>query len=92
MKHIFKVENVKCSGCANTLKSKLRDKFGEIDVNLELYPREIILDIEPSRVKELQIALKKLGYPLSSDRLGFVDTTTTKAQSFLSCAIGKMDT
>jgi copper chaperone CopZ len=91
MKHIFKVENVKCSGCANTLKSKLRDKFGEIDVNLEIYPREITLDIEPDSIAQLQIALKRLGYPFSSDRLGFVDTTTTKAKSFVSCAVGKIE-
>ena len=91
MEQIFQVENVKCGGCANTLKTKLKDMFGEVEVDLEKFPREITLDIDPQRVGELGIALKKLGYPLSSDRLGFVDTASTKAKSFVSCAIGKMD-
>lgn len=91
MKQTFQVENVKCGGCANTLKTKLKDKFGEVEVDLEKFPRKITLDLDPQRTEELSVALKKLGYPLSSDRLGFVDTASTKAKSFVSCAIGKMD-
>ena len=91
MIHIFKVENVKCAGCANTLKKELEKEFGYIEVNLEVYPREITLDIEENRISELQTALKGLGYPLSDDKLSFIDGTTTKARSFVSCAIGKID-
>ena len=91
MKQVFQVENVKCGGCANTLMTKLRDRFGEIEVDLEKFPREITVDIDKDRVGELGIALKKLGYPFSSDKLGFVDSTSAKAKSFVSCAIGKMD-
>lgn len=91
MKHILKVENVKCSGCANTLRSKLEEKFGKIEVNLEIIPREITLDIDENRLNELAEALKGLGYPLSSQKLGLIDSTTSKAKSFVSCAIGKMD-
>lgn len=91
MKQTFKVENVKCGGCATTLQRKLKDSFGKVEVNLELSPREIRLDIDDERIDELGFALKKLGYPFSSDKLGLVDTTTTKAKSFVSCAIGKME-
>ncbi|MEA3455273.1 MAG: heavy-metal-associated domain-containing protein [Campylobacterota bacterium] len=91
MKQTFQVENVKCGGCASTLKTKLKDRFGEIDVDLEKFPREITLDLDPNRVEELGTALKKLGYPFSSDKLGFIDITSTKAKSFVSCAIGKID-
>ncbi len=91
MKHILKVENVKCSGCANTLRSKLEEKFGKIEVNLEVIPREITLNIDENRLNELAEALKGLGYPLSSQKLGLIDSTTSKAKSFVSCAIGKMD-
>ena len=91
MEQTFQVENVKCSGCASTLKTKLKETFGEVEVDLEKFPREITLHLDPQRVGELGIALKKLGYPLSSDKLGFVDTASTKAKSFVSCAIGKMD-
>jgi copper chaperone CopZ len=91
MKQIYQVENVKCGGCASTLKKSLKDSFGDVDVNLDKHPREITLDIDLDRVNELGEALKKLGYPLSSDKLGFIDSTTTKAKSFVSCAIGKID-
>jgi len=91
MKHIFKIENVKCGGCANTIKSKLLKDFGVIEVNLEKSPREISLDIDDNRVDELKSALKKLGYPFSSEKLGFIEGNTSKAKSFISCAIGKID-
>ena len=91
MKQTFQVENVKCNGCATTLKNKLVDSFGEIKVNLEVEPREITLDIDEKRVDELQTVLRGLGYPLTTDELGMVDNTTAKFKSFVSCAVGKID-
>ena len=41
MKQTFEVQNVKCGGCANTLKKALKDDFGDVEVNLEKEPREI---------------------------------------------------
>ena len=87
----FKVINVKCGGCASTLKAKLSKKFGEVEVNLDKEPREISLDIEEEQVPALAEALKKLGYPFVTEKIGFVDGTSAKAKSFVSCAIGKMN-
>ena len=87
----LKVQNVKCAGCASTLKNKLSDEFGEIEVNLEMMPREIALDIEESKVEQLHEALKGLGYPVSGQSFGFVEDSTIKAKSFVSCAVGKVD-
>jgi copper chaperone CopZ len=91
MKKIFQVENVKCGGCASTLISKLKEEFGEIEVNLEKEPREISLELQDEKLEALPLALRKLGYPLSTDELGFIDTASTKAKSFVSCAVGKID-
>ena len=91
MKQTFKVLNVKCNGCASTLNRKLHDKFGEIGVNLDVEPREITLNIEDNKIEELGKELKKLGYPLASETMGFVDSTSLKAKSYVSCAIGKMN-
>ena len=88
----FIVINVKCGGCANTLKEKLFEKFGEVEVNLEKEPREITLDIKEEEIATLGEALKKLGYPFITEKMGFVDGTSTKAKSFVSCAIGKINT
>ena len=91
MKQTFEVFNVKCGGCASTLKSKLVKEFGEIEVNLEVIPRKITLDIEDRDIDKLSKALKELGYPLASEEMGFMDSTSAKAKSFVSCAIGKMN-
>ena len=88
----FKVINVKCGGCSSTLKEKLFEEFGEVAVNLEKEPREITLNIEEKKIPELGKALKKLGYPFITEKMGFMDGTSAKAKSFVSCAIGKMNT
>lgn len=91
MLQTFKVQNVKCSGCAATLKSKLHEKFGEIEVNLEVEPREITLDIKEDQTETLKNALRGLGYPLVDEKLNFFENNTAKAKSFVSCAVGKFE-
>ena len=91
MKQTFKVQNVKCGGCASTLIKSLKDEFGIIEVNLELNPREITLDINDDKKEDLKLKLRNLGYPLSSDELSGFEKAATTAKSFVSCAIGKFD-
>ena len=91
MKKTIQIENVKCGGCASTLTSKLKDEFGGIEVNLEVMPREITLDITDDKIDALHTALKGLGYPVSGENFGFIEDTSMKAKSFVSCAIGKVD-
>jgi len=88
----FKIVNVKCTGCAHTLKEKLFENFAEIEVDLEKEPREITLDIKEEDVSALAEALKKMGYPFITEEMGFVDSTSAKAKSFVSCTIGKINT
>ena len=90
MKQTYEVLNIKCGGCANTLKTKLLDEFGEIAVNLEVEPRQITLEIDDTNVPALRHALKRLGYPMSDEDLSTVEGFTTTAKSFVSCAVGKM--
>ncbi len=90
MRQTYEVQNVKCGGCASTLKKSLAEQFGEVEVDLDAMPRKITLEIAPEQEESLKLALRKLGYPLSSDELGTFATIETKAKSFVSCAIGKM--
>jgi len=92
MKQTFEVINVKCGGCANTLTTKLADEFGEVEVNLEVEPRQITLDIEESNIPALRTVLKGLGYPMSDEDLTALEGFSTTAKSFVSCAVGKMNT
>ena len=91
MQKVFKVKNVKCGGCAGTLKKFLLEEFGEVSINLEVEPREITLDIEESQEEALKLKLRSLGYPLLTDNLNTFQAVGTTAKSFVSCAIGKMD-
>ena len=90
MKKTYEVQNVKCGGCASTLKKSLHEAFGEVEVDLDAMPRKITLDIEDDQEETLKLALRKLGYPLVGDELGTFATIETKAKSFVSCAIGKL--
>jgi copper chaperone CopZ len=92
MKQTFEVLNVKCEGCANTLKTKLAKEFGDVEVNLETMPRQITLNVKPEQIDELRNILKAIGYPLSDEDLSTIENATTKAKSFISCAIGKINT
>jgi len=92
MKQTFEVINVKCGGCASTLKTSLAEEFGEVDVNLDIEPRQITLDIDDSNVLALRTKLKKLGYPMSDEDLTTMEGFSTTAKSFVSCAVGKMNT
>ena len=91
MKQTFEVMNVKCNGCANTLKTKLAKDFGDIEVNLETMPRQITLDVTPEQIDELRKTLKMIGYPMSDEELNSIENVTTKAKSFISCAVGKIN-
>ena len=91
MKQTFEVINVKCGGCASTLKTSLAEEFGEVDVNLEVEPRQITLEIEESKLPALRTKLKSLGYPMSDEDLSTMEGFSTTAKSFVSCAVGKMN-
>lgn len=91
MQQTFEVLNVKCGGCANTLIKSLANDFGEVNVDLECEPRKITLHIEDNQTEKLKLKLRSLGYPLITDELNTLQTLTTSAKSFVSCAIGKMD-
>ncbi|QKF73384.1 copper chaperone [Aliarcobacter faecis] len=91
MKQTFEVHNVKCGGCANTLIKSLKDDFGIVEVNLDIHPRQITLNIEDNKIEQLKLKLRGLGYPLTSDELSGFEKAATTAKSFVSCAIGKID-
>ena len=91
MKRTLEVINVKCGGCAGTLKKALLEEFGEVEVNLDTNPRQITLEVSEENMDKLALKLKSLGYPLSSEDLNTIEKITTTAKSFVSCAVGKID-
>lgn len=87
MKNILKIVNLKCGGCANSVKKGLLTIEGidNIDVNLETgeVSFSAVSDDLVSIVKE---KLANMGYPEAGD----ANTIIHKAKSFVSCATGRI--
>ncbi|MFT7879183.1 MAG: heavy metal-associated domain-containing protein [Sulfurimonas sp.] len=90
-KQTFEVLNVKCEGCAARLKKQLFEEFGEVEVDLGKEPRQITLEIADEQIDVLRGALKQMGYPMVSEEMGFLEESSMKAKSYVSCAIGKIN-
>ncbi|MDK9693023.1 MAG: heavy-metal-associated domain-containing protein [Sulfurimonas sp.] len=92
MRKSFRVQNVKCGGCANTIKEALMEEFSEVDVDLMQEPRVITLEIKDEEAeKSFRKKIRSLGYPMEDEELGVFTKGGLKAKSFISCAIGKMN-
>jgi conserved domain protein len=58
----FKVANIHCENCANTIKNALEGEFGEIKVDLSVEPRVISADIAEDLVEKFRTELDELGF------------------------------
>ena len=91
MLQTFEVSNIRCNGCASTIKKSLHEKgFKDVEIDLSCEPRKITVDIEDeASLAQFRAVLKGLGYPFCDEEISFGNATTLKAKSFVSCAIGK---
>jgi copper chaperone len=89
MQHVIEVENIKCGGCANTITGKLDriEGVGSVDVDIE--HGRVTVDAPDGCREQLVATLLASGYPEKGTVAG-IKATTTKAKSFVSCAIGRM--
>jgi copper chaperone len=90
MAYDISVENIKCGGCANTITSRLNemDSIDSCEVDVEKGIVSINGD-ESSREQVTQLLLK-LGYPESGTAEG-LKAARAKAKSFVSCAVGRIN-
>ncbi|MBK7339459.1 MAG: heavy-metal-associated domain-containing protein [Saprospiraceae bacterium] len=82
----FVVENIKCHGCVNSIKTGLFKIEGVEQVSIDLDSQTIRVDgnADPELIKK---SLSGMGYPLLGD-----NNIIHKAKSYVSCAIGRLDT
>jgi copper chaperone len=94
MTKTVEVSNVRCEGCANTIKKALKEEgFNNIVVDLSCEPRTVTADImDEASLAQLRTTLRKLGYPFYDEEINFGESTKLKAKSFVSCAVGKFNT
>ncbi|MDY0117406.1 MAG: heavy metal-associated domain-containing protein [Sulfurimonadaceae bacterium] len=91
MKQTFEVQNIRCGGCVNTIeKALLKEGFKDVSVDLSYEPRKVTVELsDDASVALFRASLRKLGYPLVGEEIGFFDNANLKAKSVVSCAIGK---
>jgi copper chaperone len=83
------VENIKCGGCANSIKKGLMDEAGVSMVEINVERGMVSIDGENLDRDAIAAHLLKMGYPESGSVEG-IKAATAKAKSFVSCAIGKV--
>ena len=91
MTYQISVENIKCGGCASTIRSKLESMQGvdRIDVNIEA--GIVSVDGNEDTRAAVSARLLQLGYPESGTAEG-IAAAKAKAKSFVSCAVGRLST
>ncbi len=90
MEQTIAVENIKCGGCANTIKKKLTEQFSPDTIEVNVEQGEITLAAEALNMDAIEETLRNIGYPRRGTAEG-LDNVKAKAVSFVSCAIGRMD-
>lgn len=81
------VQNLKCGGCATTIKNRLSEinNISEITVDTDTATVSFIAQ-DADDALAVKDRLKSLGYPSIEDANGML----SKAKSFVSCATGKI--
>ena len=90
MSYTIAVENVKCGGCANTIRNKLLESALAQTVEVDIERGEVHVEGNPEWRDQVALTLGKLGYPGVGSVEG-IRAAGAKAKSFVSCAIGRID-
>jgi copper chaperone len=84
------VENIKCGGCANTIRKRVTEIEGVSGAEVLVEQGLVNVEADEALRPAVVAALAKAGYPESGSVQG-VASLKAKATSFVSCAIGRMD-
>ena len=90
MSYTIAVENIKCSGCATSIRNRLIEDGLAQAVEVDVQQGQVQIDGDPESQDQVVIALARMGYP----QVGSVEdikAAAAKAKSFVSCAIGRID-
>jgi len=82
------VENIKCGGCANSIRKALTAIPGVTGVDVDIEEGDVRVQAEEAMRAAVTKRLLELGYPESGAVSG-IGSAAAKAKSFVSCAIGR---
>lgn len=84
--------NIKCGGCAESVRDALKDKFPDITIDLASEPRVVSATIHSQDDETYLIeTLRKLGYPLLTDEMTVLTKKYLSGKSYVSCMHGKIN-
>ncbi len=88
MKESIVIQNLKCAGCAASIEKALR-RFPEVSAVAVDFEKETVSveSAQPGQLVKYRAALRRAGYPPAGEENRFAD----KAKSFVSCAIGRVN-
>ena len=84
MEQQFEVENIKCGGCMNSIKTALLKLEGVTEVIIDKEIDTVTITGTVNR-EDVVNKLNDLGYPEKGN-----NTLIRKAKSYVNCAIGRM--
>lgn len=90
MSYEVTVENIKCGGCANTIRTRLEKLDGVDAVTVDVESGRVTVDGDEGHRQAVIDRLVSLGYPETGSVEG-IRSATAKAKSFVSCAVGRME-
>lgn len=65
MKKTFKSDNISCSNCANLIKNSLEETYGLININLDITPKEVTVEIlDDEQEKKFKNDMNELGFEI----------------------------
>ena len=90
MTYELSVENIKCGGCAGTIISRLNKLDSVDDCQVDIENGVVSITGDDSNKAEVAALLLKLGYPECGTAEG-LKAAKAKAKSFVSCAVGRIN-
>jgi copper chaperone len=86
----IEVENVKCGGCANSIRKGLLDVAGVSGVDVDIETGVVEVRADEALRADITRRLASMGYPETGSVQG-LQSAGAKAKSFVSCAVGRMN-
>ncbi len=87
MNTTLKIQNLKCGGCTNTIVNKLSELNYISEISVDNTNDSVSFNYSAEEdVENIKVLLAKIGYPIVGEK----NALTTRAKSFVSCAVGRM--
>ena len=87
MKQQVVIQNLKCGGCAHTIKTELTKLDGISNVNVNEETSIVDFDNSNEESSIVIMRLDELGYPIENNPNNIIK----KAKSYVSCAVGRFN-